>query len=264
MSIHAATGGKLSLTSSSFILLRCWFRSQECLFQPYLHGHATWIRLREGCENSTNRTRSSAFWDNWMKTVSAIVPKDGFYNADTESRFRWGVAFARQHLAESSWHVFHIYRQRERKQLRKYSRGFAAFKKYRARLPGYRRAFLLYKAPNPLAKAFKLLFHLYLTLPIQLLLITVFIAVFAPHIDKIIGVSPNRTPPPHFLVAHPAVPVTRFFIGLAVWVVAVLLLRRSSIRFENDRWRYVRDQVRRGYSLKWKTGPDSTTNAGAT
>ncbi len=97
-----------------------------------------------------------AFWDGWLKTVTATKPADNRFHQKSEARIVAITREARHALADAGSSALLIYRLDEyrayhvrRRDYRKYKLNFEEFQRYRKTLPWYRRALLLYKAPNP-------------------------------------------------------------------------------------------------------------------
>jgi hypothetical protein len=70
------------------------------------------------------------------------------------------VKLARRDLADAAYEALDICNSGEYEELGKYKFDFAGFQKFRAGLPWYRRAFLLYRAPNRFVRIPKASFHL--------------------------------------------------------------------------------------------------------
>jgi hypothetical protein len=149
---------------------------------------------------------------------------------------------ARDELADAGNVVFSIYKWDDYRALQKYKLDFAGFQKFRAGLPWYRRAFLLYSAPNFEVKIPKLAFHLMLV-PVVFLLITLpvhGITAFGHSFATSIPLQGIDT----FWSAH-----QMFFavFSLVNLVSLPLLTRQLAIWHENDRSLYIRDRIKARY-----------------
>lgn len=178
-----------------------------------------------------------SFWDSWMKTTATLVPADGERIEKTESLICMLVKLARRDLADAGYEALDICEWGEYEELWKYKLDFAGFQRFRAGLPWYRRAFLLYRAPNQFVRIPKVLFHLELLLTLLMLFVT-----FGGHIvpPSLRGWEPwPIRGSDAFAIAHPVlsqVVLWAFFVGL------VLFLRWEATRFENDPRYYVQDR----------------------
>lgn len=121
----------------------------------------TWIRDLDALARRTRRldeqTKIVSFWDTWMKTVASISPVSGH----TEKRIMAVRREALSELVTTGHSVLSIYRRAESRASSEFKLGFEEFRQFRASLPWLRRAFLLYKAPNSLAKLWKTGFYIY-------------------------------------------------------------------------------------------------------
>jgi hypothetical protein len=102
------------------------------------------------------------FWDNWVKAALATIPNEKERDTGTESLIHSLVWAARGELADAGRNVYSIYRWGEYRELRRFKLDFAGFQRFRAALPWYRRAFLLYRSPNNEARSPQFTFHLLL------------------------------------------------------------------------------------------------------
>jgi hypothetical protein len=179
------------------------------------------------------------FWDSWMKTTATLVPFDGRYNANTESRIHGLVRLARVELADAGIEALFVRKSSEFEELGKYKLDFVEFQKFRAGLPWYRRVLLLYSAPNRFVRIPKVLFYLELSLTLLMLFVT-----FGGHI---VPLSLREWEPwpirssDAFALAHPVlsrVVLWAYFVGL------VLFMRWEVTRIENNRRCYVQDRIR--------------------
>lgn len=120
----------------------------------------------------------------------------------------------------------------------KYRLTFREFHTYRSKLPWYRRALLLYKAPNPNAAVNKFIFHLMLVLNITEIIFLPVLLVKVPALDH---------PPPTWLMVlnhtHHMVAIlillAILIISLCVVVGLYVLYRRRVIKYENDPRYYI-------------------------
>src|ERR1035438_9006965 len=109
---------------------------------------ATARRMRQVDEQS----KKGLFWDSWAKAATATMPHEEEQHTWAESRIGSLVRASRRELADAGEQVIEIYRSDADREFQKFELGFAEFQGFRAGLPWYRRAFLLYRAPNSPAK----------------------------------------------------------------------------------------------------------------
>jgi len=182
-----------------------------------------------------------------MKTVSTTARADDY--ASTEAWIDEMTHQARRALIDAGKSVLRIYRPRDPREVRafrRYSRlTHDGFQRYRKTLPWYRRAFLLYKAPNPSAQLAKTRFYAILagsliTVPINSFLDRNHIAPPMP------SISPEHL---KYLLSHRAMALSfavlwalSLLAVVALWVALIMWMRNRVIRFENDRRYYLRDQ----------------------
>ena len=190
-----------------------------------------------------------SFWDNWMKTVSIVVPQEGDSNARTERLIRSLTSSARHLLADAGRDVVSIYRDAEYREFLKFRLRFEQFRAFRAGLSWYRRAFLLYKAPNPRAEVYEFLFHFYLVSA------SVVVPVSLIEIFKMHGVV-GWLPPPRVVIGALLANSTILLLVIHLSFLGVtVFLRQRSRRFENDQTYYVRDRIKRRYFRYDETEP---------
>jgi hypothetical protein len=178
-----------------------------------------------------------SFWDGWMKTTATLVPTEGRRIEKTESYISTVINLARHDLADAGGEALAICKWGQYEELGKYELDFAAFQKFRAGLPWYRRAFLLYRTPNRRVRIPKTLFYMtLLLLPLNL-----FVSL-GGHIvpSGLRSLEPWPFPGLHaFAAAHPVLSAVfdwAYLVGFA------LFNRREAIKFENDRRCYVQDR----------------------
>jgi hypothetical protein len=179
-----------------------------------------------------------SFWDSWMKTTATLVPTEGRRVEKTESFIITVINLARHDLADAGGEALTICKWGEYEELGKYKLDFAAFQKFRAGLPWYRRAFLLYRAPNRSASIPKTSFHL-------MLLWLAFLDLFEALGGRIGSPSLRAWEPwgisglDAFAVAHPVL----FQVGnWAFQVCIALFVRWEATSLEKKRRFYVRDR----------------------
>jgi len=142
---------------------------------------------------------------------------------------------ARRELLRAGQKARLIYRPKVNQAFDKYKVTFKQFQAYRSKLPWYRRALLLYAAPNPSAAWFKSTFHFLLVLQIVEI---VGLEYFDP-LGTLLGPPP---PPTAWVVefghAHHLI---AFLMYLAFWIFLVgcalglnAWVRRIAIKYEND------------------------------
>ena len=179
------------------------------------------------------------FWDTWLKVVSSTKPSDGRNGSKTESMIGFLTEEARTELAEAGNSVLHVYRGWIFWALRRFKLSFEEFQNYRVTLPWYRRAFLLYKAPNLQARYPKKAFWYLIILPV---VETVVILPLLMTTKKI-----NLPPMPYvepFLDQHAGLSL---LLLLASYIALLVETRRRSIRYENDPSYFIQDWVIRRY-----------------
>ncbi len=209
----------------------------------------TWARDLDATARRVRRldeqSKIVAFWENWLKIVSSTSPTAENYDLKTEKIIEVTTYHARFALAEAGKAAVLIYRIDEFRPHWEFKLDYAGFQRYRASLPWYRRAFLLYKAPNPSAQLAKVRFYAilagsFITVPINLFLDRNHITPAVPPI------SPEHL---KYLHSHWGIGLS-FLVLMALvlsalivfWVGMILWTRRRVIRFENDRRYYLRDQ----------------------
>lgn len=112
------------------------------------------------------------FWEKWTKLLESTTPCDrrgpdwSFVELDINDLKRE----ARREMAEAGRRTLKLYRKSFLDEAMEFPLTHQEFQKYRASLPWYRRAILLYKAANPSARTFKRLFHFYLVGPVLFVL----------------------------------------------------------------------------------------------
>lgn len=121
----------------------------------------TWAR---DLNASARRTRQLdeqnkvvSFWENWLRVVASTEPSVKPRHADAEKSLSSLKEEVRSELARAGSDALFIYNADKRQVLveKRYAARFAA---HRASLSWFRRAFLLYRAPNAQSRYFKILF----------------------------------------------------------------------------------------------------------
>jgi hypothetical protein len=192
---------------------------------------ATARRMRQLDEQN----RIVAFWENWARAISSAKGLDGWTEERAEKRIDVIMHEARLGMVEAGNEVLRIYRREEFRELREFRSTFAAFQAYRRRLPWFRRAFLLYRAPNPKARRSKILFFNYLLIP------PVIFSIELPLLGPLENAGIVPRPPSFIYQWHPIVP----FLGLlAFWALPSFFAWRRSRRYEDDKSCYVADGYR--------------------
>jgi len=174
-----------------------------------------------------------SFWDSWTKAVSSTALSPEHSNPPDEIFLAALALDARRELVRAAHVAKTIYRPKIDPAFAKYRLTFKQFHAYRSKLPWYRRALLLYGAPNPQAASSKATFHSLLVInllePFGLPLLWSIKPALSPHKSTWI-VALHKT--------HP-------FVGLLISLVATILaagvvvgayasLRRKAIKYEND------------------------------
>jgi hypothetical protein len=188
-------------------------------------------------------TKKINFWNNWVKIAIETIPDENEWDTRTETTIRSLVRVARRELAYSGTNALRIYRLAEQRELEKFKLYFKEFQEFRAGLSWFRRAFLLYKAPNSRAKTFKTTFHLMLITLISSPVLIPLIIVFRHFFPS----SPVSNAPWYLLAigaftrAHPIM----FQLFFCAYLFGVpIYMRQQARRCENDRSFYIRDWVR--------------------
>ncbi len=226
------------------------------LLSIFVPAALTWARDLDSAAKRIRQldeqNRIVSFWKNWMKVESSIPPNGELHDYEAEARISATRNVVRRELAQAGRTVIGIYRSEEFLAYHRYPFSFKGFQCYRAHLSLYRRALLLYRAPNPPAKVLHATFHILLFEPVIVAVLLLVIKgaglqdhfgwLYSPHIVDI------------FLLAHARLLHTHtlaficFFIflslsGLLVVVWITVNTRQRAIRCENDRRYYVRDQI---------------------
>jgi hypothetical protein len=190
-----------------------------------------------------------SFWDNWVKTIATIIPDEEHRSEGTELLVSGATSWARHQLADVGYEVVLFYRSKAEKDLAEFPMSYSEFQIYRAGLPWYRRALLLYKSPNRMARTQKFGFQSILSFWVAFIgfvgLLHLLRGVLHSYRDQILANLPwvtHRIATDVFIDAHPVL----FFTALIGYTVASLAYcRQTSIKFENDPSHYVRDRLRR-------------------
>jgi len=205
-----------------------------------------WITWARDLDRTASRMRRVeelskrvSFWEDWVKAVVAVTPPDEARNERTEFFIRALLISARHELADAGREALSIYKLDEYMELREFKLGFAEFQRFRAGLPWYRRAFLLYSAPNFAVRIPKFGFHLMLTMAVFALVTAPFpggvsVRHYLSKLWMLKGVDA-------FANAHR---VAFDVIAFVYSICAPLWMRQVAIWRENDRSLYVRDRVR--------------------
>jgi hypothetical protein len=210
----------------------------------------TWARDLDATARRVRRldeqSKIVAFWDSWLKIISATAPATKENTPKTEELIRVVTYEARRELADAGKKALWMYRLDEIRTHRRYPFRYAGFQRYRKTLPWISRALLLYRAPNPSARRAKISF--YANLAVQYILFTI-PSFWVNHIPQ---VQPSDFTPEHlrWLHSHPRLALSvlaLFVLGLltlvVVWVGMVIWMRHRSVMFENDRRYYIRDRL---------------------
>lgn len=186
-----------------------------------------------------------SFWENWTKAISSTAVPKGHSNVLDEYSLAALAEDARRELLRAGVLVKRLYRPKVDPALIRYRLTFKQFQAYRSQLPSYRRALLLYKAPNPLAAMSKAVFH-----------VLIFTAVAEPIVlmlawSKRPSLNP---PPPAWLAALENAHLSVALFGLLIWLILLMcvvvgvfvLVRRRAIRYESDPQYYLFEEDREG------------------
>jgi hypothetical protein len=182
-----------------------------------------------------------AFWDGWLKTVTATKPADNRFHQKSEARIVAITREARHALADAGSSALLIYRLDEyrayhvrRRDYRKYKLNFEEFQRYRKTLPWYRRALLLYKAPNPQALGVKASFYFNIIFPF------IFIPIMVLSKSHLVQTKNFlHSFMPEYMTLHQTLInwlIPLVVIGQTIWI------RHYAITFENDPRYYIRKQ----------------------
>ena len=200
--------------------------------------------------------RVVAFWENWIRVVSSTSPLDRWVESDVEERIATTMHQARLELLDAGRNVLYIYNTEEIKRANEFKLTFDAFQSYRRGLPWYRRLFLFYKAPNPMAKVFKFRFYFSIFAPIVVGAIEI---PALEHLRKVGYLTPFGLKPvsDHQFAhlhpwIHPTVVACVLILALVVLVwVAILPPHRRTRESEDRADYYVMDrQSRRRSRIK--------------
>jgi hypothetical protein len=175
-----------------------------------------------------------SFWENWTKAVSSTALPEEHSNVLDEYSLAALTQDARRELLRAGVLAKRLYRPSVDPALIKYRLTFEQFQAYRSQLSPYRRALLLYRAPNPLAAMWKAVFHF-----------LIFTAIAEP-IVLVLAWSkwPSLNPsPPAWLSALEKAHHSVALFGLLIWLIllmcaalgVILWARRRAIWYENDR-----------------------------
>jgi hypothetical protein len=180
------------------------------------------------------------FWESWIKAVSSTLPNES--HKDDTGEVITLLREARIEQLKAGKNVLSLYRANELRDYREFKLSFTEFQQYRAGLSWLRRAFLLYKSPNPRAKFAKLSFYWNVLSPF---------VIFPIELSLLKHTQLGQYPAPTLLTSWlassrgNAAVFLILLIGLAIgyWIFSSIFLRSRSIRFENDRTMYV-DRLR--------------------
>ena len=192
------------------------------------------------------QNRIVAFWENWIRTVSSTKVMDRWFESRTEEQIGIVMHEARLELMEAGRTVLLIYRDELYRELNEFKLTYKEFQSYRLGLPWFRRVFLLYKAPNRLAKSFKIIFHLNLLAPIVISAVEIPVL---SHLERI-GFLPRpdawSSTTSQFAKLHPALHLTfiafLFIMMVFLWLGTSARQRWISRKHEDDKQSYVRDR----------------------
>jgi len=172
-----------------------------------------------------------SFWDNWTKVVSSTVLSEGHSDPRVEGFLTALSQDARKELARAGYLAKMIYRPKYNPAYLKYPLTMQQFQAYRSMLPWYRRALLLYKAPNPDAAYRKAYFHF--------LVAAILIENIVLPFTKLTSWTPHQVVPifefgkKHTVIFH--LVATALLIACVGTVVGLLAVgRHIVIRYEND------------------------------
>jgi hypothetical protein len=210
----------------------------------------TWARdlsaLSRRVRQLEEQSKVITFWENWMR-VESSVPISGKYPDYEAERLISDIKSAvRRELADAGRSTLTIYKMEEVRLYRRFPLTFKKFRLYRRRLSAFRRAFLFYKAPNPLAKYGHAFFHFIL-------------AEYALGVGILAWVTLAKiweNPKSFQWLLHKLslwqndLLLLPLPIGLVLIIWLTFLMRSSVIQVENNRLNYVRDQILRRYKSK--------------
>jgi hypothetical protein len=185
------------------------------------------------------------FWDNWIKTISAMKLPNDDDDARSEIRIRSVISSARHLLAEAGANVVGLYSASEFT--------LAEFQAYRAGLPWYRRVLLLYRAPNKRARLYKVGFHLCLWAAVCVLAVAWIAHLFGREIFE----AADRLPPPHGEV-RTLLGSLNILSALQIFAVVCIIVyyRYASIECEKSERYYTKGQT----SQRFSGGADADSN----
>ena len=184
-----------------------------------------------------------SFWDSWSKAVSNRAPADNeSVGLDNESSLAGLRHYGLLELANAARAVRRLYLPRNYPHLIRYDRTLKQFQAHRSQLSAFRRAFLLYKAPNYGAAAWQFSFHLSIILPtVEIPTLEILfryfpaVATFQKHYVREWMISHAKT--------HPLIGLLAFNLTLVVLLITSIIfigsLRKLVIKYENDPEYYV-------------------------
>jgi hypothetical protein len=188
-----------------------------------------------------------SFWDGWTKAVSSTaLPKENSNRLD-EVYLTALAQDARRELIRAGQIAKSLYRPKVDPAYAKYRLTFKEFHAYRSKLPWYRRALLLYGAPNPYAARVKSYAHFALaTATLE----------FAGLVQELLW--PKKLalipPPPAWLMTF--VNTHHVFAYLVAWVSLVLVVGVLVLGCAFFRWRTIVYENDPRYYL-WEDAPET-------
>jgi hypothetical protein len=173
------------------------------------------------------------FWDNWIKAVSSTTLQQKHSNTLDEISLEALAQEARRELLRAGHVAKTLYRPKVDPTFAKYRLTFKEFHAYRSKLPWYRRALLLYKAPNPKAAFPKSLFHLMLITNIVEFSVLPLLLPRIPILNPRLPIWLMALHKTHHVVAG-LVLLVCLILSTGMLVGAYAVIRRRVIKYEND------------------------------
>jgi hypothetical protein len=179
------------------------------------------------------------FWESWTKAVSSTelskkLPSNPIHEVSVDALKQE----ARRELVRAAHVVNMLYLPKTALEFSKYKHKYRLtlkeFQAYRSKLPWYRRAFLLYRAPNPAAARMKFVIHLSLSFSILEIIV---LQSRIPAVQRIM----NTPPPTWFSVLTVTHVVTALLIVLVFFIITTgalvggyFVMYRMVIKYENN------------------------------
>jgi hypothetical protein len=204
----------------------------------------TWARDLDATARRTRQIDEQSkivnFWDNWVKAVVANMPAEERWNTGNEALIRDLIRASREELAGAGRSVISICHREEYREVQKFRLYFSEFKVFRAGLPWYRRALLLYNAPNANARLLHFLFFFFLAASVVGEPLLALIGQIHPVHHPLTSTPWLLQGVEAFASVHPV--LARIF-NFAYLLFSALFMRRGARKCENDQSLFVWDRI---------------------